>query len=113
MSPEQSLEAKYEHCPVVRTLEEIGSRWRMTVIHVLREGELRFNELKRATGANAQTLSRVLNDLEEMGYVDREVDDAAPVAVYYSLTPKGEELLPAFDDIAQWGEKWLTGEAES
>ncbi|MFC5970695.1 winged helix-turn-helix transcriptional regulator [Halomarina salina] len=108
MSSPSTLEAKYADCPVVRTLEEIGSRWRMTVIHVLREGELRFNELKRATGANSQTLSRVLDDLESNGYVDRRVDDGSPVAVYYSLTQKGEELLVAFDEIHEWGAKWMT-----
>ncbi|WP_459192140.1 winged helix-turn-helix transcriptional regulator [Halosimplex sp. J119] len=103
----EDLEARYSNCPVVRTLEEIGSQWRMTVIHVLREGELRFNELKRATGANSQTLSRVLDDLEENGYVDRRVDEASPVAVYYSLTQKGAELHAAFDEIHEWGEKWM------
>lgn len=65
MPSNDTLESKYSDCPVIKTLEEIGSRWRMTVIHVLREGELRFNELKRATNANSQTLSRVLDDLEE------------------------------------------------
>lgn len=110
MSSQQSLEEKYEHCPVIKTLEEIGSRWRMTVIHVLREGDLRFNELKRATDANSQTLSRVLEDLEEKGYVKRRVDEGSPVAVYYSLTPKGEELLSAFDEIFEWGVKWMVEE---
>ncbi len=108
MSSHDSLEAKYGDCPVIQTLEEIGSRWRMTVIHVLREGELRFNELKRATNANSQTLSRVLDDLEEIGYVQRRVEEGSPVAVYYSLTPKGEELLSAFDEIYEWGEKWIS-----
>jgi DNA-binding HxlR family transcriptional regulator len=108
MSSHDSLEAKYGDCPVIQTLEEIGSRWRMTVIHVLREGELRFNELKRATNANSQTLSRVLDDLEETGYVQRRVEEGSPVAVYYSLTPKGEELLSAFDEIYEWGEKWIS-----
>ncbi|GCF15056.1 transcriptional regulator [Haloarcula mannanilytica] len=107
MSSQDSLEAKYGDCPVIQTLEEIGSRWRLTVIHVLREGELRFNELKRATNANSQTLSRVLDDLEETGYVHRRVEEGSPVAVYYSLTPKGEELLSAFDEINEWGEKWI------
>ena len=110
MSSDGDLAAKYGDCPVVKTLEEIGSRWRMTVIHVLREGELRFNELKRATDANSQTLSRVLEDLEETGYVDRRVADGSPVAVYYSLTQKGSELHAAFDEIHAWGEKWMDGD---
>ena len=107
MSSPTSLEERYENCPVVRTLEQVGSRWRLTVLHVLQEGELRFNELKRATGASSQTLSRVLDDLGELGYVDRRVEEGSPVAVYYSLTPKGEELHPAFDDLMAWGEKWI------
>jgi DNA-binding HxlR family transcriptional regulator len=108
MSSDAPLETKYDGCPVLKTLEEVGSRWRMTVIHVLREGELRFNELKRATDANSQTLSRVLDELEENEYVERQVDEGSPVAVYYSLTPKGEELLSAFDEIDEWGQKWMT-----
>lgn len=93
-----------------KTLEEVGSRWRMSVVHVLREGDLRFNEIKRATDANSQTLSRVLDDLEEKGYVNRRVEEESPVAVYYSLTPKGEDLLSAFDEIYEWGQKWLDSE---
>ncbi|WP_339105119.1 helix-turn-helix domain-containing protein [Haloterrigena salinisoli] len=111
MSSDATLETKYGDCPVIKTLEEVGSRWRMTGIHVLREGELRFNELKRATDANSQTLSRVLDDLAEKEYVERRVDEGSPIAVYYSLTPKGRELLSAFDEIYDWGEKWITEES--
>ncbi|MFC7078497.1 winged helix-turn-helix transcriptional regulator [Haloarcula halophila] len=35
----------------------------------------------------------------------------SPVAVSYSLTPKGEELHSAFDEIHEWGEKWITAES--
>lgn len=110
MSSHDDLESKYEQCPVIRTLEEVGSRWRLTVVHVLREGDLRFNELKRATDANSQTLSRVLDELEDNGYVDRRVEEGSPVAVHYSLTPKGEDLLSALDEIHEWGRKWLDDE---
>ncbi len=74
------------------------------------EGDLRFNEIKRATDANSQTLFRVLDDIEEKEYVERQVEEASPVAVYYSLTPKGEGLLSAFDEIYEWGQKWLDSE---
>ncbi|AUV81490.1 transcriptional regulator [Salinigranum rubrum] len=107
MSSDADLDGTCRECPVVRTLEQIGSRWRMTVIRVLREGELRFNELKRAADANSQTLSRVLDDLEEKGYVRRRVEEESPVAVYYSLTQKGAELHAAFDEIHEWGLKWM------
>lgn len=112
MSPQPNLDVKYENCPVIKAFDEIGSQWRMTVLHVLREGDLRFNELKRATDANSQTLSRVLDDLQETGYVKRDVEGSSPVAVYYSLTVKGEELLPTFDKLCKWSEKWIGGETD-
>lgn len=96
-----------ELCPVVDALEQIGSRWRLAVLHELQDGERRFNELKRATDANARTLSRVLDDLQETGFVARRLEEDAPVATYYSLTPKGASLCSVFDEIETWATEWL------
>ncbi|WP_128905140.1 winged helix-turn-helix transcriptional regulator [Halorubrum amylolyticum] len=94
-------------CPVVDSLEQIGSRWRLVVLHELLNGESRFNELKRETDANARTLSRVLDDLQETGFVDRRLEEDSPVATYYSLTAKGESLAPVFEEIDEWAHEWL------
>ena len=88
------IRTRYEQCPVTRTPDQIGSKWRLIVIHVLQDGEQRFNDLKRASGASSQTLSRVLNDLQELGFVERHVETDGPVAVSYSLTAEGEDLGP-------------------
>ncbi|KOX92738.1 winged helix-turn-helix transcriptional regulator [Haloarcula rubripromontorii] len=96
-------------CAVIESLEQIGSRWRLIVLHELQKGEQRFNELKRATDASSRTLSRVLDDLQEMDFVDRRLEEDAPVATYYRLTPKGESLCPVFDEIEDWAEEWLAG----
>jgi len=85
----------------------LGSQWRLVVLHDLQDGEKRFNELKRSTGASSRTLSRVLDDLGEMGFVDRRLEEDAPVATYYSLTPKGRSLCPVFEEIEQWADEWL------
>ena len=99
-------------CPVVDAVEQIGSRWRLVVLHDLRSGEKRFNELKRSTDANARTLSRVLDDLGETGFVDRRLEEDAPVATYYSLTAKGESLCPVFEEIEAWASEWVEVEAD-
>ncbi|WP_136603565.1 winged helix-turn-helix transcriptional regulator [Salinigranum halophilum] len=96
-----------EACVVIDSLEQIGSQWRLIVLHDLQEGEKRFNELKRSTGSSARTLSRVLDDLQETGFVDRRLEEDAPVATYYSLTAKGESLAPVFDAIESWANEWL------
>ena len=105
-----SRDVNPEACPVIESLEQIGSQWRLAVLHELLEGEHRFNELKRATGANARTLSRVLDDLGEMGFVDRRIEEDAPIATFYSLTAKGESLAPVFDEIECWAGTWLDEE---
>jgi DNA-binding HxlR family transcriptional regulator len=94
-------------CRVIEALEQIGSRWRLVVLHDLQEGEKRFNELKRSTDASSRTLSRVLDDLQDRGFVHRRLEEDAPVATYYSLTDKGASLCPVFDEIESWAEEWL------
>ena len=104
--------ANPDACPVVDSLEQIGSQWRLVVLYDLQEGEKRFNELKRSTGASSRTLSRVLDDLGEMGFVERRMEEASPVATYYSLTAKGESLCPVFDAIETWADDWLGADVE-
>ena len=96
-------------CPVVESIEQVGSKWRLLVLHDLQDGEKRFNELKRSTDANSRTLSRVLDDLQETGFVERRLEEDAPVATYYSLTEKGRSLCPVFDEIEAWADDWLEG----
>ncbi len=94
-------------CPVIESLDEIGSQWRLAVLYDLQYGEKRFNELKRSTDANSRTLSRVLDDLQETGYVSRRFEEDKPIATYYSLTDKGRSLSPIFEEIKEWSEEWL------
>jgi DNA-binding HxlR family transcriptional regulator len=94
-------------CTVVGAVEEMGSKWKLIVLSDLRDGEKRFNELKRSTGASSYTLSRVLDDLEAEGFVDNHKEFEAPVASYYALTEKGEALCPVFEALDEWGDDWL------
>jgi DNA-binding HxlR family transcriptional regulator len=104
---EGSVEDKNEDaCPVVEAVEEIGSQWRLIVLHDLQGEEKRFNRLKESTGASSSTLSRVLDDLEELNLVERRVEER-PIASYYSLTSKGEALSPALKELADWSRDWL------
>jgi DNA-binding HxlR family transcriptional regulator len=93
-------------CPTVEAVEQIGSEWRLLVLHDLQDGEKRFNELKRSTGASSRTLSRVLDDLEESGLVDRRVEER-PIASYYSLTKKGTALCPVLEELGDWADEWV------
>jgi DNA-binding HxlR family transcriptional regulator len=112
MAVESTQEERTKHeddgpCAVVDSMDQIGSKWRLVVLHELQTGEQRFNELKESTGASSRTLSRVLDDLQELGFVERRMEADAPVATYYSLTPKGGSLCPVFDAIESWAADWV------
>jgi DNA-binding HxlR family transcriptional regulator len=99
-------EKNADACPVVEAIEQIGSRWRLVVLHDLHGTEKRFNELERSTGASSRTLSRVLDDLEETNLVNRRVEDK-PIATYYSLTDKSRELCSVFEELEAWADEWV------
>lgn len=106
-SPDASVEAtNSEACAVVEAIEQIGSQWRLIILQELADGEQRFNELKRSTGASSRTLSRTLDDLQASGLVNRRVEEK-PIATYYSLTEKGEGLCPVFAELEAWADAFL------
>ena len=78
----------------------------MNVVYALEGGERRFNELKRATGARSKTLSDALDELVENDVVVRRMEEDAPVAVYYALSAKGDELVDALTELDQWAQDW-------
>lgn len=96
-----------EACPVVQTMEAVGTPWRLQILYALRDSELRFNELKRATGGRSKTVSDALDVLSENGLITRRTEEAAPIAVYYRLTEKGETLVSRLDDVSQWAVEWM------
>jgi DNA-binding HxlR family transcriptional regulator len=93
-------------CPVIQAIDKVGTPWRLNVIYALADGEQRFNELKEATNARSKTLSDALDELVENDVVTRRMEEAAPVAVYYRLTSKGEGLLDALGELAEWEADW-------
>lgn len=95
----------HEKCPVVQAVEIIGGKWRIPIIWKLSmKKSLRYNELKRSIpGITNIMLTRSLQALESYGLVKRVEYNKVPPHVEYSLTEKGQELLPALVIINEWG----------
>ncbi len=97
-----------ETCPVCATADIICGKWTILVIRDLAEGRTRFCELERSlAGISPRTLSLRLRALEEQGIVDRHTYPEVPPRVEYSLTDKGQALLPLIDDMRRYGREWL------
>ena len=93
-----------EECPVDRTLQVIGGRWKSLILYYLRGGPKRFNELRRTIPAGTQRmLTQHLRELETDGLINRKGFPVGPPHVEYSLSDMGVSLLPVMDAMAAWG----------
>src|SRR6185437_7070515 len=95
-------------CAVAATAEIIGAKWTALLVHDLSEGPRRFSELERSCqGISPRTLAERLRALEADGILERESYPETPPRVEYSLTAKGQSLLPIIDAMREFGHEWL------
>jgi DNA-binding HxlR family transcriptional regulator len=88
-------------------MEIIGSKWTALILRDLFSGPKRFCELEKSVGnINPRTLSQRLDDLEAHGIISRESFAEVPPRTEYTLTDKGEDLLPILKQMAAWGTKY-------
>lgn len=95
-------------CPVEKTLELIGGRWKVLILRELFPGVKRFGQLHRALhGITQKMLTQQLREMEEDGIIHREVYLQVPPKVEYSLTPLGESLKPIIVSMHEWAVRHL------
>src|SRR6185312_10081682 len=88
-------------------MEIIGSKWTALILRDLAGGPKRFSVLEKSVGKiNPRTLSQRLDDLERQGIITKESFAEVPPRIEYTLTEKGEDLLPILKQMATWGEKY-------
>ncbi|KAA3668816.1 helix-turn-helix domain-containing protein [Pectobacterium carotovorum] len=90
-------------CPSRGVLKHVSSLWGVLCLISLREGTLRFGELRRkASGVSEKMLAQTLKRLEEDGFVLRFSHPVVPPYVEYSLTPLGREVSEQVAILADW-----------
>lgn len=91
---------------IASAMQIIGNKWTALILRDLFEGPKRFCELEKSVGnINPRTLSQRLDDLEEHGIISKESFAEVPPRTEYTLTDKGEDLLPILQQMAAWGNK--------
>jgi DNA-binding HxlR family transcriptional regulator len=94
-------------CSLREVLDIIGGKWAMPIIYILSKGKMRFKELERTVeGINTRMLVKELKNMEANGIVKREVFATVPPTVEYTLTSKGEKLLPSIVSLHNWGQEF-------
>jgi DNA-binding HxlR family transcriptional regulator len=92
---------------ITASLKIIGDKWTGLLVRELTTGPKRFTALQEALpGISPRTLSQRLDRLEYCNIVSRKVFAEAPPRVEYSLTAKGEDLIPILQSMIDWGAKY-------
>ncbi|KXX68451.1 helix-turn-helix domain-containing protein [Flammeovirga sp. SJP92] len=106
------VDGKEYPCCTSLTMKYIGGKWKSVILIHLKNGTLRYNEIRKLIPTvSERTLSLQLKQLEEDGLIERNVipTDKPPLRVEYSMTDFGKTLIPLLVTISEWGEeavKW-------
>jgi DNA-binding HxlR family transcriptional regulator len=96
-------------CPIPPTVELIGEKWAFLILRGALNGLKHFEEFQAGLGIARNILSDRLGRLVSGGILERAADPSDKRKVIYSLTSKGEALLPVVLALRQWGEEWGHG----
>lgn len=104
----ESIAQKYsdiQHCPIRNVISHFSTKWGLLILSMLGEYQcLRFNEMSRALpDISPKVLSTTLKMLESDGLISRKLYPEVPPRVEYSITGKGQSLIPILNELIKWG----------
>jgi len=91
-------------CGVELTLEIIGGKWKPVILAHLKQGALRYGELRaRIPTLSDKMLTQRLKDLEGAGLVRRRKSGGRGAPSSYEITARAHSLRPALEVLNEWG----------
>ena len=94
-------------CPVAKTVQLIGSKWKLLIMRNLMARPWRFNELKKdLEGISQKVLTDSLRSMESDGIVTRTIYPEVPPRVEYALSELGESMRPIMKAMELWGTEY-------
>lgn len=95
-------------CNIAQTLNLIGDRWTLLILHRIMNGIDTYKELQeQLEGIPSNLLSDRLKCLEADGLINSSLYQQHPPRYQYQLTESGKDLSDLFNSIVIWGEKHL------
>ena len=89
---------------MIYALNRIGNRWKLLVIHYIKQGHNRYSTLQNVIpDISRQTLTNQLRELEADGILERTIFPQIPPKVEYKLTELGLSLQPIITEMSKWG----------
>ena len=88
-------------CPVAKVASLLSDTWTMLIVRDLMRNKMRYSELLASLeGISTRTLVLKLKKLEESGVISKK-------DLWYLITPKGKKLAAIFEEMTQYGKKYL------
>lgn len=102
--PEFLFKNKLYYNPVEFAMDRIGGTWKMPILWRLKDRVMRYGELKKdIPRITHKMLTTQLRELEEEGFVKREVYPVVPPKVEYSITERGTRAIAVVTAIRNYG----------
>jgi DNA-binding HxlR family transcriptional regulator len=100
------------NCPLPPSIELIGEKWSFLILRGAFNGLQHFEQFQAGLGIARNILSNRLARLVNGGILERRSDITDRRKIIYSLSPKGEALLPVLIALRQWGQDWGHGKTD-
>lgn len=100
----KTLTDENEICPAQALLKLLSGKCKPEIFRLAVDGPLRFSSLlQQIQGANKQTLSVALKELEEANILKKEIISAKPLHIEYALTEHGRAFVPVLQQLEDPG----------
>ena len=106
----KNMKPKYRsNCPISSALDIIGDKWSLLIIRdMMFANKKTYGDFSKSSeGIATNILSSRLLMLEQLGIINKGKLEGNKKTNIYSLTQKGQELLPIILEIAQWSDNNL------
>jgi len=92
------------YSPIEFAMAHIGGTWKIPILIRLRNGSVRYGDLKKAIPhISDKMLYTQLRELEDKNMITRKTFLEKPPRVEYQLSEKGKNSLPIIDELSQYG----------
>lgn len=111
---QKKLEADIR-CPLEYGMEIFGGKWKSRILCVLAaDGTLRYSGIrKEMVNITDAVLAATLKELIADALIERRSYDEIPPRVEYSLTEKGQSVIPILQSICKWSGLFYKDEADT
>lgn len=101
---EKTTSKRRSDCPISFSLDIFGDKWTLMILRdIMFYDRIRFSDFMPQEHIATNILANRLSKLESVGIIEKQRDTKLKNQYLYSVTPKGQALLPVLIEMTLWG----------